>query len=363
MVSEEEGVKEASLGHTSSKCWAGSGFEDIPHVLSPIFGVHTEIPVPIMKKNCEIGNPSFNAALVAPSISEMMEDAQQVPRQVKSEIGKLEGELESQRKLVEELQAVARGAYSQVQTARRFRVEPVSEESEAFAAFEYFCASSSKREEELQAEAVELRLAMCEPADSFIAEKKGLEESRTGLTVRVAALSAVPAFPDDPVVLACRCIGVAMAILDIAYMRERSHFQVRKERCVMEIYEKLETFGTCGIHLPLAEDETFLQHHDEGYAIFNVVWDDPKSVGPVTYTRDDLVGVFNRDDKNKDGKLSKSELKEAFGQIGSRWPQMRASPELLHADENHNGLIDREEFEKFIDYVLKHNYRYDGLIF
>ncbi|KAB1199683.1 Calcium-binding protein CML24 [Morella rubra] len=80
----------------------------------------------------------------------------------------------------------------------------------------------------------------------------------------------------------------------------------------------------------------------------------PKSVGPaVTYTRDDLVGVFNRHDKNKDGRLSISELKEAFEQIGSRWPPMRAFLELLHADENHNGFIDKEEFEKFIDHVLK----------
>ncbi|KAB1220348.1 hypothetical protein CJ030_MR3G009808 [Morella rubra] len=73
----------------------------------------------------------------------------------------------------------------------------------------------------------------------------------------------------------------------------------------------------------------------------------------VTYTRDDLVGVFNRHDKNKDGRLSISELKEAFEQIGSRWPLMRAFLELLHSDENHNGFIDKEEFGKLIDHVLK----------
>ncbi|KAB1220355.1 hypothetical protein CJ030_MR3G009815 [Morella rubra] len=76
-------------------------------------------------------------------------------------------------------------------------------------------------------------------------------------------------------------------------------------------------------------------------AVFNVAKDDPKSVGPVPYTREALVGVFNSQNKNKVGKLSKSELKEAFEEIGSKWPEMRASLELHHADKIHNGLIDK----------------------
>ncbi|KAB1216315.1 hypothetical protein CJ030_MR4G003061 [Morella rubra] len=118
-------------------------------------------------------------------------------------------------------------------------------------------ASSSKKEKALRTELVGLRRAMREAVDSFAAEKRGLKEARTGLTLRVAELSAVPAFPGDPAVLAHRCIGVAMAVLEVAYLREGSRFQVRKERRGKEIYERLvETLGTRGIHLPPRGDET-----------------------------------------------------------------------------------------------------------
>ncbi|KAB1222348.1 hypothetical protein CJ030_MR2G025524 [Morella rubra] len=70
MVSEaeEEEAEEASLAHTSSKCGASSWSEDIPHVFSPIFEVRTEISVPVLKEICEIGTPSFNISLAAPSV-------------------------------------------------------------------------------------------------------------------------------------------------------------------------------------------------------------------------------------------------------------------------------------------------------
>ncbi|KAB1220358.1 hypothetical protein CJ030_MR3G009818 [Morella rubra] len=93
--------------------------------------------------------------------------------------------------------------------------------------------------------------------------------------------------------------------------------------------------------------------------IFNVE-QHTKSVGSVPFTREALVGVFNRHDKNNDGRLSKSELKEAFEEIGSRCSKVRASLELHHADKNHNGFIDKGEFEKLIDHVLKHNYQFGG---
>lgn len=89
------------------------------------------------------------------------------------------------------------------------------------------------------------------------AEKKDLEETPTGLNLRVAALSAAPAFPDDPAILVRRCIGAAMIVLEVAYKSEGSRFQVWKEGRAKEIYQHLiETLGTRGIHLPPAEDET-----------------------------------------------------------------------------------------------------------
>ncbi|KAB1216611.1 hypothetical protein CJ030_MR4G025772 [Morella rubra] len=202
---------------------------------------------------------------------------------------KLEGDLESQRKLVEELRTVARGTHLQMQTyearvmdlerdiASRdtevaelrqtvdgleqgrvdFELSLSREKAELLQRLSDSCASSSKREEALRTELVGLRRAMREAADSFAAEKRGLEEARTGLTLHVAELSAVPAFPGDPAVLARRCIGVAMAVLEVAYLREGSRFQVRKEGRGKEIYERLvETLGTRGIHLPPGGDET-----------------------------------------------------------------------------------------------------------
>lgn len=86
-----------------------------------------------------------------------------------------------------------------------------------------FLASSLKKEETLQAELVDLRCAMHKAADSLAAEKD-LEESRTGLTIRIAMPSAVLAFTNYPAVLVRRCIGIAMAVLDVAYIREGIHF-------------------------------------------------------------------------------------------------------------------------------------------
>lgn len=47
-----------------------------------------------------------------------------------------------------------------------------------------FHASSVRKEEVLQAEMTEIRRAICEAADSFTAEKKSLEESHNGLSLR-----------------------------------------------------------------------------------------------------------------------------------------------------------------------------------
>ncbi|KAB1219227.1 hypothetical protein CJ030_MR3G001290 [Morella rubra] len=249
------------------------GLEDVSPMLSPTSGVRTEIPVPAVKVIREIETPSFSISLTVPPVK----------------LRKLEGDLESQRKLVEELRTVARGTHLQMQTyearvmdlerdiASRdtevaelrqtvdgleqgrvdFELSLSREKAELLQRLSDSRASSSKREEALRTELVGLRRTMREAADSFAAEKRSLEEARTGLTLRVAELSAVPAFPGDPVVLARRCIGVAMAVLEVAYLREGSRFQVRKEGRGKEIYERLvETLGTRGIHLPPGGDET-----------------------------------------------------------------------------------------------------------
>ncbi|KAB1219805.1 hypothetical protein CJ030_MR3G009447 [Morella rubra] len=117
---------------------------------------------------------------------------------------KLEGDLESQRKLVEELRTVARGTHLQMQTyearvmdlerdiASRdtevaelrqtvdgleqgrvdFELSLSREKAELLQRLSDSRASSSKREEALRTELVGLRRAMREAADSFAAEKR-----------------------------------------------------------------------------------------------------------------------------------------------------------------------------------------------
>lgn len=86
------------------------------------------------------------------------------------------------------------------------------------------------------AEVVDICRVMREAADSF-ATKKNIEEIHTGLSLHVAILSAVPAFPDDPVVIARRCIGAAMTVLEVAHMDEGRSFKVLKEGRAKEIYQ------------------------------------------------------------------------------------------------------------------------------
>ncbi|KAB1222740.1 hypothetical protein CJ030_MR2G026834 [Morella rubra] len=96
-------------------------------------------------------------------------------------------------------------------------------EGRSFVALSEYHGSSSKREEALHAEVVEVCHVVREVADSFAVEKKNLEENHIGLSLHLALFSTMPAFPGDPVALARRCIGVTMA-----YLEERSHFKVHK---------------------------------------------------------------------------------------------------------------------------------------
>lgn len=172
---------------------------------------------------------------------------------------RLEVELEDQKKLNDELRIVVRDFHSHAETyenrvvdlendvASRDVIELgqiVDELEQGCVDFELglsrekvkfllclseFRSSSSKREEALRAKVMEVRRAMHEAANSFAAEKRELEGSRTGLSLCVAKLSTMPAFPGDLVVLARRCIGVAMAVLEVAHGNERSRFKVCKD--------------------------------------------------------------------------------------------------------------------------------------
>ncbi|XP_022766477.1 probable calcium-binding protein CML15 [Durio zibethinus] len=78
----------------------------------------------------------------------------------------------------------------------------------------------------------------------------------------------------------------------------------------------------------------------------------------VPITEDQVRGIFNRYDANKDGLLSKQELKNAFACLGSRMPGLRALLALQHADVNGDGYISEAEFDKLVKYTLKRGYKF-----
>ncbi|ONI33633.1 hypothetical protein PRUPE_1G437200 [Prunus persica] len=77
----------------------------------------------------------------------------------------------------------------------------------------------------------------------------------------------------------------------------------------------------------------------------------------VPYTEQQIMNVFKSHDKNGDAQLSKEELKEAFKELGSKCPPLRAWFAKNYADDNRDGFISIDkELSKLVKYVLKLNY-------
>lgn len=73
---------------------------------------------------------------------------------------------------------------------------------------------------------------------------------------------------------------------------------------------------------------------------------------PVPFSKEQLKELFRGFDYDKDGRLSKEELKQAFNSLGSRVPAFRTLAALQHADENGDGFISEEELEALVQYAL-----------
>ncbi|TYJ49299.1 hypothetical protein E1A91_A01G124900v1 [Gossypium mustelinum] len=72
----------------------------------------------------------------------------------------------------------------------------------------------------------------------------------------------------------------------------------------------------------------------------------------VRITEEQVRGIFHRYDTNRDGLLSKQELKNAFSSLGSPMPGVRAWLALQHADVNGDGYINEAEFDKLVKYTM-----------
>ncbi|KAG6765530.1 hypothetical protein POTOM_029576 [Populus tomentosa] len=79
---------------------------------------------------------------------------------------------------------------------------------------------------------------------------------------------------------------------------------------------------------------------------------------PVSRLTDEqLRSIFMESDINKDGVLSKKELKQAFGRLGALIPAFRAYCVLHHADANHDGVVDKDELDELIKYAYRLGYK------
>ncbi|OMO92996.1 Calcium-binding EF-hand [Corchorus olitorius] len=77
---------------------------------------------------------------------------------------------------------------------------------------------------------------------------------------------------------------------------------------------------------------------------------------PPFLTEVELIKVFKRFDGNRDGRLSRQELKNAFESLGSYFPTYRAIMALFRADKNRDGYITLDEMRYLIEYALSCNY-------
>ncbi|KAF9603878.1 hypothetical protein IFM89_038136 [Coptis chinensis] len=58
-------------------------------------------------------------------------------------------------------------------------------------------------------------------------------------------------------------------------------------------------------------------------------------------------------DADGDGRISKTELREAIRSLGVWFSSWRARNGLLAADENHNGFVDENEMEHLVAFAQK----------
>ncbi|KAI3709034.1 hypothetical protein L2E82_17486 [Cichorium intybus] len=70
-------------------------------------------------------------------------------------------------------------------------------------------------------------------------------------------------------------------------------------------------------------------------------------------TDDQLKGMLRRFDTNRDGKISRRELRVGLRSLGLHFTFIRAGRALHHADGNGDGVISDEEINELAKYVYK----------
>ncbi|XP_070057790.1 uncharacterized protein [Nicotiana tomentosiformis] len=81
------------------------------------------------------------------------------------------------------------------------------------------------------------------------------------------------------------------------------------------------------------------------------------------YTDEEQVkGILKKYDKNRDGKLSKQELRLAFKEMGLHFCRWKAGKPLRFADKNGDGYINEDEISELVQYASKWGFRISWLL-
>lgn len=79
----------------------------------------------------------------------------------------------------------------------------------------------------------------------------------------------------------------------------------------------------------------------------------------VNKTEEQIREILKKADKDGDGRLNKEELKQAFRQLGSHFPDWRVFRSLYQADAKDSILLSGFEFDVLVKYALsKYGYKF-----
>jgi len=86
-------------------------------------------------------------------------------------------------------------------------------------------------------------------------------------------------------------------------------------------------------------------------------WFIPSKGVSYPLTEEQVKGMLKKYDKNRDGKLSKQELRLAFKEMGLHFCRWKAGKALRFADRNGDGYINEDEISEFVQYASKWGFR------
>ncbi|KAK7859643.1 calmodulin-like protein 4 [Quercus suber] len=113
--------------------------------------------------------------------------------------------------------------------------------------------------------------------------------------------------------------------------------------------ELKKAFSDLGVEFPSLRAMSALWHADD-----NGDGRETNSVA-ITCGEEQMKNVFGRSDSDKDGYLSKQELKKAFSDLGVEFPSLRAMSALWHADDNGDNYISKKELAELVKYTSTMN--------